>query len=111
MRGARPARLASADELGCGPIPPMLSFDQLQVRFDHFADKLVKGNRVSPAELRACLGGVADQNVDFRRAEITWVNLNERASRRHIKTLLVKACSAPFDTRPNARKRLFHKLP
>src|SRR3974390_1051570 len=111
MRSARPARIAGADELGCGKIRPMLSFERLQVRFDHFADKLVKRNSMSPAELRPCLGGGPDQNGHFRRREVTRIDVDEQASRRRIETFLVNACPAPFDARPDVRKRLVHKLP
>src|SRR5690606_36289460 len=46
-----------------------------QVCFNHFLHQFLEGRLVRPAQLIACLGGIADKRVHFCRAVILGVDL------------------------------------
>src|SRR5690606_11807631 len=47
----------------------------------HLADQLFEGGRRHPAELLSGLGRVAQQRLDFGRAEIAWIDPDDHVAR------------------------------
>src|SRR5262245_15017389 len=80
-----PARMASAKWLPTNPVTPVmrirmadrssrLSFESLEIGIDHHVDEAAEIDFGFPAERRFRLGRVADQEIDFRRANEGGIN-------------------------------------
>src|SRR4051812_23223770 len=59
----------------------LVALGERQVRAHHFRDQLGEADLRLPAELRARLGGVAEQRVHFRRAEVARVDAHDGLAR------------------------------
>src|SRR5258708_39805818 len=73
----------------------------------HFLDELRKARLRLPAELLARLAGVADQEVDFGRAEIYGIDANHRLAGFLVDAGLLDALAAPFDAAADFRTSHF----
>src|SRR6185437_4421425 len=87
------------------------SVDQCAVGFDHLGDQRRETDLVAPAELPACLLGIAEQQVDFGRPVIDGVDRDEgRAGSRAI-PLLVEAAALPDDRPVDAAEGKLDEFP
>src|SRR4029078_5132979 len=81
-----------------------------QIARDHLLDELGERRLRLPAELLARLAGVADQEVDFGRAEIDGIDPNQGLAGLPVDAVFIAALAAPFDAAAHFRKRQFHEL-
>src|SRR5258706_10000937 len=70
-------------------------FDCLEVRFDHFADKLVESDRRPPAKLLVCLARVAEQSIHFRGTKIARVDFDKDFAALGVDARFVEALTTP----------------
>src|ERR1700722_17846997 len=68
-----------------------------KVSCDHLLDELGEARLRLPAELLARLAGVADQKIDFGRAEIHGIDANEDLAGFFVDTSLLDPLAAPLD--------------
>ncbi|CAA7613533.1 Phytase family (modular protein) [Candidatus Terasakiella magnetica] len=77
-------------------MPPAHVFGHaLQIRLDHLAHQLVEIGLVAPAQLFPSLGGVAQQQVHFGRAEITGIDLDQDPAGGGAKAAFFRILAAP----------------
>src|ERR1700686_656785 len=81
-----------------------------KVARDHLLHKLGKARLRFPAELLARLAGVADQKVDFGRAEVHGVDANHGLAGLPVGAGLLHALAAPLDAAPQFGERQFDEF-
>src|SRR5260370_9733836 len=69
----------------------------LEIARHHFLDELRKARLRLPAELLPRLAGVADQEIDFGRAQIYGIAANQILAGFLVDAVLLNASAAPFD--------------
>src|SRR5580692_72553 len=88
----------------------LLEPDRLEVGLDHVLHKLVERHAMPPAEQVVRLARIADQGLDFGRAEIARVDLDEHMAGFLIQSFLVGAGAFPDDAAADAGERFFDEL-
>src|SRR5262245_19775068 len=63
-----------------------------------------------PAQLAACLGGVAEKLIDLRWTEVSRVNPHQLLPTPSIKANFIYSYAAPFDSAADTGKRAFYEL-
>src|SRR5438552_9344997 len=85
--------------LAIGHLPPR----NIEIAVHHLAHELRKAGLRLPAELLANLAGVADQEIDFGRPEIGWVDPHQCLAGLAVDPGFLDALAAPFDDAANFR--------
>src|SRR5262245_34125949 len=83
--------------LGVAVITGLFLVNFLAIRLDHLADQILEAGLVLPAELRPRLRRITEQQLDFRGAEIPWIDLDQHLASFRIYTLLLDTVPAPGD--------------
>src|SRR5262245_6874483 len=76
----------------------------------HLTDDVLERNRRCPAELRLRLARVAEQSVDFRRTEVSWIDLNDQLSGVAVDAVLLRALCPPLDIEAKQASGELHEL-
>src|SRR5713226_1724488 len=87
--------------LAIGDLPPR----DCEIARHHFLDELRETRLRLPAEFFACLGGVADQEIDFGRAKILGIDSNHGLARLLVDTGFLDTLAAPLDDAADFRER------
>src|SRR5579872_5340939 len=72
-----------------------------EIAGDHFLDEIGEAGFRLPAELFVGLAGIADQKIDFGRAEIHRIDANQHLAGFLVDPGLVHALAAPLDRAPD----------
>src|SRR3954469_22557698 len=88
----------------------LVALGGLQVLAHHLGHELAELDARLPAELGARLGGIAQQRLDFRRAEIARVDGDDAAAELVV-ALLVHALALPGDLEADLLARRLDELP
>src|SRR5579875_3677988 len=67
------------------------------VGLDHFGDQRVEAGAMTPAELLACLCGVAEQQIDLGGTVIAWVDRHQAFAGARAQAVLLRARTRPYD--------------
>src|SRR6202158_2227311 len=81
-----------------------------KIACDHFLDQLREARLRLPAELLARLAGVADQEIDFGRAEICRIDANAGLAGFSVDTGFLDPLAAPLDAAANLRECKFDEF-
>src|SRR5260370_39889600 len=77
----------------------------------HFLDELREARLRLPAEFLARLAGVADQEIDFGRAEICRIDANDGLAGFSVNTGFLDPLAAPLDAAADVREGKFDEFP
>src|SRR5262249_37013888 len=84
--------------------------DRDHVRLPHLYDQSVKACLMFPAEDPSALARVTNKRIDFGRAEITRVDLDEHPAGRLLEAFLLEAAAAPDDRPADVGKSLLDEF-
>src|SRR6266487_6775719 len=84
--------------------------DRDHVRFHHFYDQSVKACLMLPAEFSSRLARITKKSIDFGRAEIARIDLNEHPTGRLLEAFLLDGAPAPGDRPADMSESLFDEF-
>src|SRR5215472_14382124 len=92
--------------IGAFPLQPHLR----AVAIDHLPDEILKARLVAPAELLARFARVTEEEVDFGRTKVAWIDLDQNLPGLGVNAGLLDARATPGDPTAHMTKGALNKL-